>query len=828
MPEQEVIFAHELLLFHDTQHPYTASITPVDIDRATRQVESHSLKRPPTVYPVNWVTHKTAFQTALKRWRAQADDNAEPPATAREVGRSSPNRLENTLLPGAFPGGQLESPTQTPRKERPAQTPRKERRARSLQDQRAFPKQHQQHQRSFQDQHQVTPESNTSAGPSYRNPDQPHHSIEKEDIMPATRASGSAGSHPTEETSPPRPATTDPLVREFIQMFRDMRQDQLEILRDRPQYTPGPQGASLRPADIGFFDPGLKDPQGLGVVSDSKANTYTDVFAFTQRLQHLKETHGEDVVKMTWTTCLKGRALHWHSQLCTDLERQLLATAELTHVCKTLENRFKEPLSEVWTRLRAARYTIRDEANGKDINAFVHTHLRDTKTTGQDVQSQLQALHEAFDATIQGIVPPPSETTTVEGFLENVRQRQSTIAAMAREKFGQRNPGRPPFAARYPNTNSPRPYQLGPYNRQPIYRPAQQWNRPWGRPPPYGNQRGDYQRQQGDYQRQPPQPANQYGTQRGAQFDRANRYGGQQRTGGYNAYNPGTARQPYQPYRNQNQYPYEQQRTLPALPAPPKAYYTQYENHDEPQEDGYYDQQENTAWNGGEEAEAYHHFGQEGDNEDGSGEGWTQPPPVEGATEDAQWVGVAMPIFSCRMCNESFGSRNGLFAHLQAAHGIERESKFAAEQPVVQSEIHDTIHHYQPQSNRDHENRAFFIASRAEAAVVDTGECRDAVELVAAPPEAKTHQVPVIQSQVPTQRDAGLGQAFRSWTYLRFWLCPNPHRPQDQCDVCADTGCSISLVDGTWLAKIYPETELRTRAKPVEVRGIGSAKHTTD
>lgn len=74
---------------------------------------------------------------------------------------------------------------------------------------------------------------------------------------------------------------------------------------------------------------------------------------------------------------------------------------------------------------------------------------------------------------------------------------------------------------------------------------------------------------------------------------------------------------------------------------------------------------------------------------------------------------------------------------------------------------------------------------------------------LAAQPNHATN-IPQILSDARDDVEHGTGFAFRSWTYLRLWISPDPENPEQKQDICADTGCSITMADKIWLAKFYP------------------------
>ena len=73
------------------------------------------------------------------------------------------------------------------------------------------------------------------------------------------------------------------------------------------------------------------------------------------------------------------------------------------------------------------------------------------------------------------------------------------------------------------------------------------------------------------------------------------------------------------------------------------------------------------------------------------------------------------------------------------------------------------------------------------------------------------------------------GLAFRGWSYatslITFDPALLPAVSDPDTSVCLDTGCGVSLVDKTWLAKKHSSQKISTMPVPLKVRGIGTSRH---
>lgn len=75
----------------------------------------------------------------------------------------------------------------------------------------------------------------------------------------------------------------------------------------------------------------------------------------------------------------------------------------------------------------------------------------------------------------------------------------------------------------------------------------------------------------------------------------------------------------------------------------------------------------------------------------------------------------------------------------------------------------------------------------------------------------------------------GSSLAFRGWSYattsITFDPALLPAISNPDTSICLDTGCGVSLVDKTWLAKKHPSQKISTMPVPLKVRGIGASRH---
>jgi hypothetical protein len=189
-----------------------------------------------------------------------------------------------------------------------------------------------------------------------------------------------------------------------------------------PPPPPPPSIPRLRASDIGFFDPENQD------TSISKTVIYTDVFAFTDMLLHLAETHTDNDIRNAFPLCLRGTALFWYSTELTAIERRLFSSAPVSELCNSLISRFKERPGLALKGLLSARFSFQDIRSGKTIRTHVQEMLWHTRSSFGGSTSEFQTLlliHNSLDVPLRSDIDEPDETTTLAQFLTAVDSKWS-------------------------------------------------------------------------------------------------------------------------------------------------------------------------------------------------------------------------------------------------------------------------------------------------------------------------------------------------------------------------------------------------------------------
>jgi hypothetical protein len=493
-------FARQLLRFQNTGHPYTALIDQPDIDQSQALQPTFDTNEQPALhedlYPQEWL-NKRSFVAFLGRWRT-TDKGKRPanPAPTKATGSANLTKAKPSTTAGSSQSTKPQSPRVNSlgiRQNFPTAGPLRQ----SLIGSRARRQSEPWTEPSFDvdddDLSRRTDLEDTLAKLTVR-PD-------LLDIPPSTgntpprvtpdRSLTDSIERPRNGETPERQQNNNMagnLTAEDIANIVARTVQAMQPVNPQPpqpvQVTLAQPVGGLKAQDIGYFDPKPRD-QGPGVVADGKVTKYTDVYAFCDRLNHLATARSEDEVKAVWTQCLLGNALVWHSHVLSDVDRQMLQGVPLNLVIEKLKDRFRTDYSDAMNWIKASHFRLLDVAQDKDILVFVQTAIRNAKACNFDVQGQLVAAFEALDGDIQSELKKPNANTTLEDFLNDIRDRESVLRRRAAQRFpitaDRRLQPPPAVAGKTFNAPSNRPQFQGQANR-----PQQNFRQPQG----YGQTQG--------------------------------------------------------------------------------------------------------------------------------------------------------------------------------------------------------------------------------------------------------------------------------------------------------------------------------------------------
>ncbi|KAJ5919206.1 hypothetical protein N7466_010149 [Penicillium verhagenii] len=184
-----------------------------------------------------------------------------------------------------------------------------------------------------------------------------------------------------------------------------------------------------KPADIGFFDPLIKDPGGFTLVNGIVH--YTSVYTFVERIHHLASLKPEKAVRAQLHSCLKNDALSWYTGLL-DIEKRLLTLETLQNGWfKSLIDKFKPHRCETLSELEYAFYGWPQIRAGKTAHEHAYNIIRLLKASGTYSEAdQVQRIIDSLDGGLRRDLLPADKSISafIEklDFYERIWRRQST------------------------------------------------------------------------------------------------------------------------------------------------------------------------------------------------------------------------------------------------------------------------------------------------------------------------------------------------------------------------------------------------------------------
>jgi hypothetical protein len=138
----------------------------------------------------------------------------------------------------------------------------------------------------------------------------------------------------------------------------------------------------LKKDDIGTFDPGYKDPDDLGVISNGRNTIYTNVYTFIKRIKDYIEDKDngpafEKQIKTMFRSLMAGAALNWYQRKLKGPMKRLIKKAGLREMLSMLEKRFELNSAKATQRWQDANLTLKDiHRNEEALPNYIHKKLR--------------------------------------------------------------------------------------------------------------------------------------------------------------------------------------------------------------------------------------------------------------------------------------------------------------------------------------------------------------------------------------------------------------------------------------------------------------------
>ena len=576
-----------------------------------------------------------------------------------------------------------------------------------------------------------------------------------------------------------------------------------------PPGTDGLDGGSAgqprwNPSDVGFFNPMYEDKSaasGAPSMEHTPKETYfRDVHLFLEHARDVASLKGDELVRTNLWTCLKGPALEWWLAELSENDKRLAKLGnKLDEWERMLIDRFKSPTNVAIDSLLKEKYTLRDAANRREPREYAQRILRASKDAKfTDVRNQLDVIYNGLDSELRRDIRRPKDGTTLQDFLSDLDDFKHDWWTYASRHGGGKNTGTGIGSGISSSGSATQA------NRQPRF-----------------DNRGNYAQSQF--------------RQQGFGFGQQPYYGGR-------PFQPYYSQQQSFPrqfngsnaYSNQNQQPgqYAQQSNPPrqGLPAPRQPLQitesssgstNRSSNQQNPRSGSNFGKQGNRG--GGffssqrQQGTAYQ---AESNNESEAGESESPSQnenevPEENREPDNYYADEELDYYQPRPEDESAGYFAGTDPGVKSRNPAGHQCRHCLTMFSSKNELHKHL------GNSGKGRRA--NASSCP------GHPSKEPEAYSQEPEAyPTHPFPeakVIKSSVDSVSEVGTGQAFRQYHYAMAAIKLKLENDAD--NGCLDTGCSVSLMDRSWLVKANPELSVKTMASPITVRGLGSNRHQT-
>ena len=218
------------------------------------------------------------------------------------------------------------------------------------------------------------------------------------------------------------------------------------LIRGIPQITPPgttpgttpPPAADLsqrewKAEEIGFFDPGLDDPNDAPIVAVGRHSFYRDVYAFVDRLKDMARQRSADKLRTVLPECFRGECQIWYSVELDEMAKDLLRSVPLEKWYDALIKRFKTRTPRALELLQKEKYTFNDARNSKHPRGYAQNILRHARAAEVgSLQNQLTMAWNNLAVEFRIHIPEPNASTTVRHFMEQLDAQADMWMELAR------------------------------------------------------------------------------------------------------------------------------------------------------------------------------------------------------------------------------------------------------------------------------------------------------------------------------------------------------------------------------------------------------------
>ncbi|KAI0115299.1 hypothetical protein F4814DRAFT_460065 [Daldinia grandis] len=200
----------------------------------------------------------------------------------------------------------------------------------------------------------------------------------------------------------------------------------------------------LKRGDIGRFNPGHPDKQGMGMVTaDGCTLVFTNVDLFVEHIESFLQDPATAAANerqlLQWVEALlAGPAAMWWSHELTRVDRRALRRAGLPEILAGLERRFRLSPAVAAVKFEHGKLGLREIAFDEDRPMqFVRAKLRYARAMelldeddGEWLFVMLQ-IWFSMDVDIRAVLSPPTPSHSLARYLEQIRQTTPDLMSRA-------------------------------------------------------------------------------------------------------------------------------------------------------------------------------------------------------------------------------------------------------------------------------------------------------------------------------------------------------------------------------------------------------------
>ena len=108
-----------------------------------------------------------------------------------------------------------------------------------------------------------------------------------------------------------------------------------------------PSNREWKAEEVGFFNPGLDDPDNVPIITIGRHSFYRDVYSYVDRLKDLVKQRSPNKLRTILPECFRGNAQIWYSVELGEMEKDLLRSVLIEKWYNVLIKKFKTRILRV-------------------------------------------------------------------------------------------------------------------------------------------------------------------------------------------------------------------------------------------------------------------------------------------------------------------------------------------------------------------------------------------------------------------------------------------------------------------------------------------------